>query len=175
MMSAMPKATTKARPTLLPMETASYQPTREEDLTAWLLDQANELRTRTPASIDWAGIAEELEEIAASTRHALVSDLVVVLRHLLKLQYETSANEWRGRSRGWKLHAAEHRDRVIDFLDESKSLLNRFDEFVRKAYPRARQQTALETGHKESRYPETCPWSVEQILDPKFFPETFKS
>ena len=113
--------------------------------------------------------------MAASTRHALVSDLVVVLHHLLKLQYETSANEWRGRSRGWKLHATEHRGRVNDFFEESRSLLNRFDEFVRKAYPRARQQAAIETGHKESRYPDTCPWSNAQILDPKFFPETFKS
>ncbi len=113
--------------------------------------------------------------MAASTRHALVSDLVVVLHHLLKLQYETSPNEWRGRSRGWKLHAAEHRDRVIDFLEESKSLRNRLDEFVRKAYPRARRQAALETGHKESRYPDSCPWSNAQILEPKFFSEPFKS
>ncbi len=171
----MPKATTKSRPILLPMETASHQPARDEDLNAWLLAQARELRAHRPASVDWAGIAEELEEMAASTRHALVSDLVVVLHHLLKLQYETGPNEWRGRSRGWKLHAAEHRDRVIDFLEESKSLRNRLDEFVRKAYPRARRQAALETGHKESRYPEICPWSDEQILNLKFFPETFKS
>lgn len=138
-------------------------------------DQAEKLRTLKPASIDWAQIAEELEETAASIRHALVSDLVVVLHHLLKLQYESSSDEWRGRSRTWKLHAAVHRNRVIDILEESKSLPNRFDEFVRKAYPRARRQAAIETGHKESRYRDTCPWSAAQILDAKFFPEPFKS
>jgi hypothetical protein len=113
--------------------------------------------------------------VAARIRHALLSDLEIVLIHLLKLQFETSPNEWRGRSRNWKLHAAEHRDRVSDILENEHTLRNKFDEFVDKAYPRARRRAALEIGHKESRHPNDCPWSVPQILDNEFFPEPFKS
>jgi hypothetical protein len=129
----MPITTAKIREAVRPTRTVTGKPSRDEDLTAWLLDQAEQLRIHQPVALDWELIAEELAEMAASTRHALVSDLVVVLHHLSKLQYETSANEWRGRSRGWKLHTAEHRGRVIDILEESKSLLNRFDELDRKS------------------------------------------
>jgi|SRR5580698_7785434 hypothetical protein len=171
----MPKATTKTRGTPVSMRVLTDAPDREEDFSAWLLNQATELRTRKPGGIDWQHVAEELEEVAARIRHALLSDLEIVLIHLLKLQFETSANEWRGRSRNWKLHAAEHRDRVTDILESEHTLRNKFDEFVDKAYPRARRRAALETGHKESRYPDECPRSVAQILDNEFFPEPFKS
>ena len=171
---AMPKPTTKTRGVLVSMRAANEKPSRDENFSAWLLDQARELRTRKPVGINWQSVAEELEEVAARIRHALLGDLEVLLQHLLKLQYEPSSNEWRGRSRNWKLHAAEHRDRVIDILEDSKNLRNSIGEFVRKAYPRARRRAALETGHKESRYPDACPWSEAQILDVKFFPESFK-
>jgi hypothetical protein len=157
------------------MRIPADRPDREQNFSAWLLDQAKELRSLKPAGIDWKHVAEELEEVAAGIRHALVSDLVVLLQHLLKLQYEASPNEWRGRSRNWKLHAAEHRDRIIDVFEDSKNLRNSMDAFVLKAYPRARRRAALETGHKESRYPDACPWSDAQILDPRFFPEPLKS
>ncbi len=171
----MGKTTTKSRAMLVPMRAVHQKPSYDENFSAWVLHQANELRIRKPVGIDWKHVAEELEEMAARIRHALLSDLEIVLLHLLKLQYETSSNEWRGRSRNWKLHAAEHRDRVLDILEDSKNLRNSMDDFVGKAYPRARRRAALETGHKESRYPDSCPWSAAQILDTSFFPEPFKS
>jgi hypothetical protein len=170
----MPKPTMKTRGVLLSMRAANEKPSRDENFSAWLLDQARELRTRQPVGINWQAVAEELEEVTARIRHALLGDLEALLQHLLKLQYEPSSSEWRGRSRSWKLHAAEHRDGVIDILEDSKNLCNSMHEFVRKAYPRARRRAALETGHKESRYPDACPWSRAQILDVKFFPESFK-
>jgi hypothetical protein len=171
----MSKLKTKTRGRPVSMRVLTDTPDREENFSAWLLIQATELRTRKPAGIDWQHVAEELEEVAARIRHALLSDLEIALIHLLKLQFETSANEWRGRSRNWKLHAAEHRDRITDILENEQTLRNKFDEFVDKAYPRSRRRAALEMGHKESRYPDTCPWSIPQILDNEFFPEPFKS
>jgi len=171
----MPKPNTKTRGTPAPIRVLADKPDREENFSAWLLDQATELRTRKPVGIDWEQVAEELEEVAARIRHALLSDLEIVLLHLLKLQYETSTNEWRGRSRHWKLDAAEHRDRVIDILENEHALRNKLDEFVVKGYPRARRRAALETGHEESHYPDACPWSDAQILDTELFPDPFKS
>jgi Domain of unknown function DUF29 len=171
---ATPKPTTKTRGRPVSMRVLTDTPDREENFSAWLLNQATELRTRKPAGIDWQHVAEELEEVAARIRLALLSDLEIVIIHLLKLQFETSANEWRGGSRNWKLHAAEHRDRVTDILENEHTLRNKFDEFVDKAYPRARRRAALETGRSKSHDTDECPWSVAQILDNEFFPEPFK-
>lgn len=157
------------------LPTSSHEPSYEENFSDWALFQAQQLRTCKPSGIDWKHVAEELEEVAARIRHALLSDLEIVLQQLLKLQYETSSNEWQRRSRSWKLHAAEHRNRVVDILENERTLELKLDEFVAKAYPRARQSASLETGHKKDRYPEGCPWSLEQILDTDFFPEPFKS
>jgi hypothetical protein len=151
------------------------KPAYDDDFAAWLLDQANQLRVRKPKFIDWEQVAEELEEMSVRLRHALSSDLEIVLQHLLKLQYEPSPNEWRGRSRGWKLHATEHRNRVNDILEDSKTLRNNFADFLAKAYPRARQEAAIETGCLETHYPSECPWSTAQILDTTYFPEPFSS
>jgi len=175
MNTTMSKLTIKTRGTPVSMRVLTDRPDREENFSAWLLDQATELRTRKPDGIDWQQVAEELEEVAARIRHALLSDLEIVLLHLLKLQFETSANEWRGRSRNWKLHAAEHRNRVIDILENERALRKKLDEFVGKAYPRARQHVTIETGHSKCHYPDECPWSVAQILDTEFFPDPFKS
>jgi hypothetical protein len=171
----MPKSSTKSHADLIRIPSGDSELNYEENYSLWALHQANELRIRKPVGIDWKQVAEELEEMAARIRLALLSDLEVILLHLLKLEYETSANEWRGRSRNWKLHAAEHRDRVIDILENEHALRNKLDEFVDKAYPRARRRAALETGRKESRYPDSCPWSAVQILDVSFFPDPFKS
>jgi|SRR5271163_1653554 len=80
----MPKATTKTRGTPVSMRVLTDAPDREEVFSAWLLNQATELRTRKPGGIDWQHVAEELEEVAARIRHALLSDLEIVLIHLLK-------------------------------------------------------------------------------------------
>ena len=45
------------------------------------------------------------------------------------------------------------------------------DTLLASAYPRARRQAAKDTGLPLARFPETCPWSVEQLLDQDFWPD----
>jgi Domain of unknown function DUF29 len=40
-----------------------------------------------------------------------------------------------------------------------------------ESYARARRDAARQTGLPLSTFPEACPWTPEQILDPDFFPE----
>jgi hypothetical protein len=70
-------------------------PSRETDLYAWLLHQANELRSRKPDFIDWSELAEELDEIVALARKETVSRLRTLLAHLLKWKYQTEARDER--------------------------------------------------------------------------------
>src|SRR5215469_12247166 len=65
----------------------AFAKARDEDVYAWLLDQARRLRASKPALIDWMGFAEELDDIMAQQRAKVVSHLRVRLAHLLKWSY----------------------------------------------------------------------------------------
>jgi len=148
------------------------QPSRERDFYAWLLHQANELRSRKPDFLDWVDLAEELEEMARSERDALVSDLEVALRHMLKLTYEVRPTQRHWRERQWKLDLAEHRNRVHDRLEGSGTLNSKFEELKVKAYERARKLAGIAIDPSQNPVgPTECPWSKEQILDDNFFPD----
>ena len=45
------------------------------------------------------------------------------------------------------------------------------DENIQKAYPTAISDAVDETGLAESAFPETCPFTPDQVLDRKFLPE----
>jgi len=143
----------------------------EDDFYGWLLDQGAALRERRVASLDWDNLAEELEEKARRDRDAVVSDLEVVLSHLLKLAYERRSSERKRRERQWKLDVTEHRNRIQDLLEGSGSLESRFEDLKTKAYSRARKLAGIAIGaHQEPLGPLNCPWTKEQILDDSFFP-----
>src|SRR6266849_8589503 len=103
---ALPQRSTERR-----LPPGTDQPNREQDFYAWFLDQANVLRVHQPDFVDWAELAEELEEMALRIKHELAGHLEELFAHLLKLQYEPNENERSRRERQWKLHLAEHRNR----------------------------------------------------------------
>jgi hypothetical protein len=151
------------------MRTAA--PSRETDFYAWLLAQANVLRVHKPEVIDWEELAEELEETAARTRDALTSSLEQLFIHLLKLRFEPSENERRLRERQWKLDAMEHRNRVNDLLNDSRTLRNTYETFQSKAYPRACRHVADLFGDRLTKpLPDNCPWTLAEIRNDDFFP-----
>jgi Domain of unknown function DUF29 len=63
---------------------------RDDDFNAWLLNQADALRNRH-YTIDWDGLAEELEAMARKDRTELRSRLQNLLSHLLKWTYGQAA------------------------------------------------------------------------------------
>lgn len=95
---------------------------RDDDFAAWVLDQAKVLRRLKPRAIDWEALAEQLDEMYAQFTTDLLSDLRVVLQHLLKLQFQPGDNELKQRARGWKVSATEHRNRIAFILAGSRSI-----------------------------------------------------
>jgi Domain of unknown function DUF29 len=154
---------------------ATGKPNKEHDYYAWLVEHARALRVHKPNFIDWAGLAEELEDLAQRTKDSLTSHLAHVLEHLLKLQYEPSAIDRTQRERGWKKDLAAHRDEVNDILEGSRTLRNQIKDFVAKAYPRAQRYAGTVMVHLarwQDNFPPECTWSIEQILDDDFFPNS---
>jgi hypothetical protein len=146
-------------------------PNRETDFYAWLVCQANGLRSRQPDFIDWVNLAEELEEMAGLQREKVVGLLRVVLLHLLKWQYSKVHRS----DRSWNVSIVTARVDLLDTLAESKSLKNELPVLLAKAYRGARTIAGAEMGLDkrdwQRMFPDHCPWTAEQVLDEEFLPD----
>ncbi|MCX5494654.1 DUF29 domain-containing protein [Kaistia dalseonensis] len=139
----------------------------EADFYAWTQDQAEKLRARRQNEIDWDNVAEEIDSVGRSQRKEIRHRLVVLLHHLLKWEYQPER-----RSNSWRASIGEARAEIRSEIDDSPSLRGYPDEVLARQYWLAGLKAAEETNLSEATFPEECPYSVEQILDPNYFPGT---
>jgi hypothetical protein len=148
-------------------ETDFYSWTREQ---ARALRAAAKLRLNAPARIDWAHVAEEIEDMGKEQADRLESAYRIVLLHLLKWRYEAER-----RSRGWESSILEHRQRIARQLSRNSSLKPRRRRLLEDAHADARKLAAVETGLPVETFPERCEWTIEQVTDQGFLPEAAES
>lgn len=142
----------------------------DTDYYAWTHETAAKLRQGKFNEVDMNLIAEELEEMGRSERHELENRLSVLLTHLLKWQYQPKR-----RGNSWRLTIKGQRFRVKRVLKQNPSLKAKLDETLWEAYTYAVIQAASETHLAENTFPPTLNktgWSLEQILDEEFYPES---
>lgn len=138
----------------------------EKDFYAWTNDQARLLRAGKLSEIDIEHIAEELESLGRSEKRELVNRLAILLAHLLKWQLQP---ERRGKS--WVATIDEQRRRLEDHLNDNPSLKPALSEAVEKAHQYALAELLRVTPFEKNDLPSMCPYNVEQIFDPDFYPE----
>ena len=138
----------------------------ETDFVQWVQTTVDQLRAQNYECVDWANLIEEIEEMSRRERRSLKSNLVVILLHLLKWQYQTDC-----RSGSWRGSIREHRRRINDDLKESPSLVAYLHEVLSDCYANARAQAADETALPLENFPTDCPYTSEQILNPEFLPD----
>ena len=141
------------------------------DIYAWTQEQAALLRDQKIQALDYANLAEEVESLGYSQHHALESHLEVVLTHLLTWCYCSTPLDTR---RGWRLTIREHRRRLARLLHHNPSLHPLVPEVVTESYPHARLMALDATEEPSPTFPETCPWTPEQVLEAEFWPEEEK-
>jgi hypothetical protein len=94
----------------------------DEDFLAWSKQQAEALRAAARAgsnqALDWENLAEEVESLGASQRHALRSQVQRIIHHLLKLEYSPT----REPRRRWEETIGDGRSEIELLLDASPSL-----------------------------------------------------
>lgn len=140
------------------------------DSQAWLLAQAAALRRvaalrpNLPIAIDWEGIAEELEAVAAAERNELKSGLEVTLEHLLELAHVPMPEP----RHGWRRTVREQRNRLADLLEASPSLRRVADEVLERVWTRALRH--VQADYRLRGLPERCPWTLAEILDEDRWP-----
>lgn len=135
----------------------------ERDFYSWLLEQARHLREGRLDALDGDNLAEEIESAAREQFGKLVSALRVAMMHMLKWDHRPSA-----RSRSCVLSIEAQRLEIADVLSDNPGLKPRVAEAVARAYRGARIDAAKETGLDEAEFPESCPYSFDDITSRVF-------
>ena len=131
----------------------------EQDFYKWTQKQSGLLKAGLLDQLDTENLREEIESLGRSEKRELVSRLTVLLMHMLKWDHQQDR-----RCRSWELTIKNQREEVGDVLEDSPSLAPRLDEFLPKAYRKARLRVAAETDLPEAAFPATCPYAIEQIM-----------
>jgi hypothetical protein len=137
----------------------------DRDFYAWANKQAALLRAGKLDQADIEHIAEEIESMGRSEKRELVNRLTVLLAHLLKWQHQP---ERRGAS--WEVTITNQRIDLTTHIEDNPSLQSKMPEAIADAYRKARGEAYAETGLDRNAFPQTCPWSFEQMIDEGFWP-----
>ena len=140
--------------------------TYDTDFYLWTQQQAALLRQGLSAELDTAHLIDEIEDMGANSRRALESYLRNIMLHLLKWRYQP---ERRGTS--WKLSIRDGRHQLAKRVKDSPSLQPKIPDMITGEYPLAREYAAAETDLPLPTFPEVCSFTVEQIMDPEYWPD----
>jgi hypothetical protein len=144
----------------------------DRDFFAWTREQAALLRREAArglaSDLDFENLAEEIESLGKRDRRALASQLARITEHLLKLQH-ARAEEPRP---GWENSVDAHRSKARRILADSPGLKSELGALLSESYKDGRRRAArlLRAELDHTTLPQACPYSLDQILDPDWWP-----
>lgn len=137
----------------------------EADYARWCAEQGALLREGRLDALDRDNLAEEIESLGRSDRREIENRLKTLLAHLLKWRFQPS-----GRGGSWRGTIRDQRVQIAKVIKESPSLRSHPAKALAEEYANAVPEAVDETGLAEDAFPATCPFTIEQILDPDFLP-----
>jgi hypothetical protein len=147
-------------------KTASRAATYDGDFHEWAQAQAQALRSRRAAALDWENLAEEIESLGRSDQREVESRLTTLIVHLLKWRYQPAK-----RTDRWSDTIARERIEIPFIFEQSPSLAGFAESAFPKAYGVARSEAARQTLLSARLFPVEAPFSIDEALDPDFWPE----
>jgi Domain of unknown function DUF29 len=144
------------------------RPDYETDFAVWAEHQVLMIQGGMWEELDQEHLVEELEALSRSEHSELESRLEILITHLLKWQFDAASQNPR---RLWRATIREQRHRLTRLFQRSPSLRPTLSVVLNQNYPHARLMALDETDVPASILPETCPWTLQQILDDHFLPE----
>ena len=137
------------------------------DFYAWTQEQANLIKAKAFNSLDINNLIEEVQSMGAREKNELKSRLTVLLMHLLKWKYQPLYQ-----SNSWRATILEQRLSIQDVIEDNPSLKPQINDYQIRAYKHARLLARQETGLTLKTFPDICEWSIAQILDENFIPNS---
>jgi hypothetical protein len=149
----------------------------ERDFNIWRETIIKKIKQQDFNDIDWEHLLLELEDMGKSEKRSFVSNLTILIAHLLKLTVQADAPEMMKGS--WYSSVTEHRFRVKKDLEENPSFKNYLHEVIFIAYADARKLAIKESKNaklgvrkpEETEYALDFPFTLEQLLDEDFYGE----
>ena len=140
----------------------------EKDIVAWANEQASFIRAGRFDLLDLEHIAEEIEDVGKSEQRELENRMAILLAHLLKWQYQPAR-----RGASWEKTIKVQRTQVNRRIQKTPSFKHTLQdtEWWEDTWGDAITQARKETGIELTVFPESCPWTAEQILDQAFLPD----
>jgi Domain of unknown function DUF29 len=139
----------------------------EDDFALWAERQAMLLRAGRFDALDLENLIEEVEDLARRERDAVESHTETILEDLLKLA-RSHADRPR---RGWLVTVDKQRAKLARKL--TATLRNHLETQLPAIYIGLRRAVARQLekdGVSLDALPPTCPYSLDQILDPDWYP-----
>ena len=140
----------------------------DADFYAWCRTTATLVRHGKWQEIDPEALAEEVESLGARDHRELRRRLQRLVTHLLKWQYQPSRRQI---GHSWRSTIRTQRQEIADLLEQSPSLRRTVPDALQARYALDREHASVQTRLPLATFPETCPWTPEQVLDTDFSPE----
>jgi len=140
----------------------------DTDFYTWTQEQAALLREGAFTEIDIANLIEEVESLGHSIKSAMRSQMIRLLLHLLKWQYQPARRQ---DSHSWQDSITDARTQIMVHLESNHALQGFPEAVIPFAYRHARRKAAVATRLPLETFPVECPWGIDDILDDAFWPE----
>ncbi|MEH2305930.1 DUF29 domain-containing protein [Nostoc sp.] len=137
----------------------------ETDFYGWTQEQVSLLKTQQWEQLDTVNLIEEIETLGRRERQELRNCLGVLLGHLLKWKFQPEK-----RSNSWLSTIREQRVQIKLLLQDSPSLKPYLDEVFLTVYELGLALAIRETELGEQVFPEICPYTLVETLNPEFLP-----
>lgn len=139
------------------------------DIVLWSKEQAYLLRSGDFSDIDIEHIAEEIEEVGKSEQRELGNRMAVLMTHLLKWHFQPARQ-----GSSWEKTIKEQRKSIIRRLNNTPSLRKSLtdDEWLADVWLDARLAAEKETRINFDKFPDECPWEIDNILEESWLPTT---
>jgi hypothetical protein len=137
----------------------------ETDVVAWAIEQAAMLRAGKFSALDIEHIAEEIESVGRSEQRHFASDMAVLVANLIRWKYQS------GRRSPARRRVIRELRRILAIeLQMAPALKSTLTDphWATRVWGDAICQSVEEIG---VALPDTCPWTMEQVIDEAFLPE----
>jgi hypothetical protein len=141
----------------------------ETDIYMWSCQNAELLEQKRFSEVDLVNVIEEIKELGNNKVHALKSYLSRLIHHLLKWKYQPGYRQFGNSS--WEQSIDNSRIEIEELLNDVPSLKSKIDTLFEASYKFGRKKAIKETKLNSSIFPESCEWTLEQVLNEDFYPE----
>lgn len=140
----------------------------DTDYQCWLNETIAQLKAHQYRNLDLKNLIEEIESLERSDKRAILSYLMRLCEHLLKLRYWQSEREQC--FRGWDLEVSNFRLQIQAILKDSPSLNNYLRENFLSTYGNARKLFLKASKLDPEQIPQNPEFTLEEVLQEDWLP-----